>query len=166
MSELIKCCSYIDMLTALPDATNNLTLPCHEQRAGAATVYFEPQVYWTIEVRSFEAKIHKITLHYVSLVFFLWLRFYIVSSCSLKTDVFFLLLNEYIASIVLYLYTYIVLLAVHTNQKRFQCEIPKEKRAVLRERKEALCSPVKKRSMSEEGVGSKAQGQWLQRSEP
>jgi len=48
MSELIKCCSYIDMLTALPDATNNLTLPCHEQRAGAATVYFEPQVYWTI----------------------------------------------------------------------------------------------------------------------
>jgi len=25
------------MLTALPDATNDLTLPCHEQRAGAAT---------------------------------------------------------------------------------------------------------------------------------
>jgi len=28
---------YIDMLTALPDATNDLTLPCHEQWAGAAT---------------------------------------------------------------------------------------------------------------------------------
>ena len=25
------------MLTALPDATNDLTLPCHEQRTGAAT---------------------------------------------------------------------------------------------------------------------------------
>jgi len=25
------------MLTALPDAINDLTLPCHEQRAGAAT---------------------------------------------------------------------------------------------------------------------------------
>jgi len=25
------------MLTALPDATNDLNLPCHEQRAGAAT---------------------------------------------------------------------------------------------------------------------------------
>ncbi len=25
------------MLTALPDAANDLTLPCHEQRAGAAT---------------------------------------------------------------------------------------------------------------------------------
>src|SRR6218665_1925076 len=29
--------AYIDMLTALPDATNDLTLPCHEKRAGAAT---------------------------------------------------------------------------------------------------------------------------------
>jgi len=37
--------------------------------------------------------------------------------------------------IVLYLYIYIALLAVHTNQKRFQCERPREKRAVLRERK-------------------------------
>ena len=25
------------MLTGLPDATNDLTLPCHEQRAGATT---------------------------------------------------------------------------------------------------------------------------------
>jgi len=33
--------------------------------------------------------------------------------------------------IVLYLYVYIALLAVHTNQKRFQCERPREKRAVL-----------------------------------
>src|SRR6218665_2419820 len=40
--------------------------------------------------------------------------------------------------IVLYLYIYIVLLAVHTNKKSFQCERPKEKKAVLRERKEAL----------------------------
>src|SRR6218665_648933 len=40
--------------------------------------------------------------------------------------------------IVLYLCIYIALLAVHTNQKRFQCERPREKRAVLRERKEAL----------------------------
>ena len=46
--------------------------------------------------------------------------------------------------IVLYLYIYIALLAVHTNEKRFQCERPREKRAVLRERKEALGSPVNK----------------------
>src|SRR6218665_3458030 len=46
--------------------------------------------------------------------------------------------------IVLYLYIYIALLAVHTNQKRFQCGRPREKRAVLRERKEALGSPVNK----------------------
>src|SRR6218665_2625530 len=39
--------------------------------------------------------------------------------------------------IVLYLYIYIALLAVHTNQKRFQCERPREKKAVLRERKDA-----------------------------
>ena len=47
--------------------------------------------------------------------------------------------------IVLYLYIYIALLAVHTNQKRFQCERSREKRAVLRERKEAFDSPVKSR---------------------
>src|SRR6218665_2754671 len=46
--------------------------------------------------------------------------------------------------IVLYLYISIALLAVHTNQKRFQCQRPREKRAVLRERKEALGSPVNK----------------------
>src|SRR6218665_1121946 len=46
--------------------------------------------------------------------------------------------------IVLYLYIYIALLAVHTNQKRFQCKRPREKKAVLRERKEALGSPVNK----------------------
>src|SRR6218665_2382719 len=45
---------------------------------------------------------------------------------------------------VLYLYIYIALLEVHTNQKRFQCERPREKRAVLRERKEGLGSPVNK----------------------
>src|SRR6218665_1290870 len=38
--------------------------------------------------------------------------------------------------IVLYIYIYIALLAVHTNQKCFQCERPKEKRAaVLRGRR-------------------------------
>ena len=46
--------------------------------------------------------------------------------------------------IVLYLCIYIALLAVHTNQKGFQRERPREKRAVLRERKEALGSPVNK----------------------
>ena len=38
---------------------------------------------------------------------------------------------------IVYIYIYIALLEVHTNQKRFQCERPREKRAVLRERKEA-----------------------------
>ena len=33
--------------------------------------------------------------------------------------------------IVLYIYIYIALLAVRTNQKRFQCERPREKRAVM-----------------------------------
>jgi len=33
--------------------------------------------------------------------------------------------------IVLYLYIYIALLAVHTNQKRFQCERPREKCVLL-----------------------------------
>ena len=46
--------------------------------------------------------------------------------------------------IILYLYIYIALLAVHTDQKRLQCERPREKRAVWRERKEALGSPVNK----------------------
>ena len=46
--------------------------------------------------------------------------------------------------IVLYLYISIALLAVRTNQKRFQCERPREKRAVLRQRKEELGSPVNK----------------------
>jgi len=46
----------------------------------------------------------------------------------------------------LYIYIYIALLTVHTNKKRFHCERPgeKTKRAVLRERKEALGSPVNK----------------------
>src|SRR6218665_2198503 len=50
--------------------------------------------------------------------------------------------------IVLYLCICIALLEVHTNQKRFQCERPREKIAVLRERKEALCSPVNKSGSS------------------
>src|SRR6218665_2027413 len=54
--------------------------------------------------------------------------------------------------IVLYLHIYIALLTVLTNQKRFQCKRPREKRAVLRERKEALGSPVSKVDRVE-GVG-------------
>ena len=44
---------------------------------------------------------------------------------------------------------------MHTNQKRFQCQRPREKRAILRERKEALGSPVNKVDHVEEGVDSK-----------
>jgi len=44
--------------------------------------------------------------------------------------------------IVLYLYVYIALLAVHTNQKCFQCERLRKKREVLREQEEALGSLV------------------------
>jgi len=47
-------------------------------------------------------------------------------------------------AIVLYLCIYIALLEVHANQKRFQCKRPREKRAVLREQKEALGSLVSK----------------------
>src|SRR6218665_974519 len=54
-----------------------------------------------------------------------------------------------IVCIVLYLYIYIAPLAEHTNQKlisyvvslAFQCERPREKRAVLRKRKETLGLP-------------------------
>jgi len=35
MQHIIKCCLYIDMLTALYDATNDLAMACHKQRAGA-----------------------------------------------------------------------------------------------------------------------------------
>ena len=51
----------------------------------------------------------------------------------------------------LYLYIYIALLAEHTNQERFQCERPRDKRAVLRERKEAFGSPVNKVNRVEGG---------------
>ena len=52
----------------------------------------------------------------------------------------FLFITPIVCRIVLYcIHTfYIVLLAVHTNQKHFQCERPREKRAVLRERKEIV----------------------------
>jgi len=56
--------------------------------------------------------------------------------------------------IVLYLYIYIAPLAVHTNQKRFQCQRPREKTAVLREQKEALGSPVNK--------VDRVEGSWVQ----
>src|SRR6218665_1795669 len=59
---------------------------------------------------------------------------------------------------VVYLYIYIALHAVHTNQKHFQCKRPREKRAVLRERKEALGSPVSKVDRVE-GVGSRKRKQ-------
>ena len=38
------------MLTAFPDATNDLTLPCHEQRAGAATAYYLPMLYLCVSI--------------------------------------------------------------------------------------------------------------------
>jgi len=41
------------------------------------------------------------------------------------------------------MYLYIYIEHAYTNQKRFQSERPREKRAVLRERKEELGSPVK-----------------------
>ena len=44
--------------------------------------------------------------------------------------------------IAFYLYISIALFAAHNNQKRFQCERTREKRAVVIERKEALGSPV------------------------
>src|SRR6218665_981047 len=71
------------------------------------------------------------------------------STCSITSWILILmesimLLRSAIYCIVLYLYIYIALLEVHTNQKRFQCERPRKKRAVLRERKETLDSPVNK----------------------
>ena len=51
--------------------------------------------------------------------------------------------------IVLHLYIYIALLVVHTNQKLFQYERPREKRAVLRERKEPLGEPINKEARVE-----------------
>ena len=57
------------------------------------------------------------------------------------------------------MYIYIALLEVHTNQKRFKCERPREKRAVLRERKRHLAYQLIKLIVSKEGVGSKAQCQ-------
>src|SRR5688572_10380041 len=46
--------------------------------------------------------------------------------------------------IVLYLSIYIAPLTVHTNQRRSQCERPREKKEVFRQRKEALGPPVNK----------------------
>src|SRR6218665_2924419 len=66
-------------------------------------------------------------------------------------------------SIVLYPYIYIALLAVHTNQKRFQCKRPREKRAVLRERKEALGSPVNKVDRVEERSWFQSEGPMIAR---
>src|SRR6218665_3917405 len=39
-----------------------------------------------------------------------------------------------------YVVLYLALLTVHTNQKRLKCERPREKRPVLRERKEVTLS--------------------------
>ena len=63
------------------------------------------------------------------------LNFQTESNCSAEVIIL-------LYCIALYLYIYMALLAVLTNQKRFQCERPREKRAVLRERKEATGSPV------------------------
>jgi len=40
--------------------------------------------------------------------------------------------------VVLYLYIYIALLAVHTNQKRFQCERPREESSLERMKRGTL----------------------------
>ena len=59
----------------------------------------------------------------------------------------------------LYLCIFIALIEVHTNQKRFQCERPIEKRAVFRERKEALDTQV---NMVDHVEG----GSWFQSARP
>jgi len=61
--------------------------------------------------------------------------------------------------VVLYLYIYIAHLAVRTIHKRFQCKRPWEKRAVLREKKEALGLPVNK-------VDCVEGGSWFQSAGP
>src|SRR6218665_1964802 len=59
---------------------------------------------------------------------------FLVASPILVKSMFFLFRSFLtLYCIVLCLYIYIALLAVHTNQKRFQCERPREKRAVLSE---------------------------------
>src|SRR5688572_12789053 len=50
---------------------------------------------------------------------------------------------------VLYLSIYIAHLEGHTNQRRSQCERPREKKEVLRQRTEALCPPVNKQERVE-----------------
>ena len=63
--------------------------------------------------------------------------------------------------IVLYMYIYIALLTVHTNQKHAQFERPREKRTVLRERKEALGSTVSKMDRVEGGSRFQSAGPML-----
>src|SRR5688572_26766820 len=53
--------------------------------------------------------------------------------------------------IVLYISIYITPLAVHTNQRRSQCERPREKKEVLRQPKEAFGQPVNKEERIEGG---------------
>ena len=61
-----------------------------------------------------------------------------ILQCNLRTYLF----STFCVPLVLYLYIYIALFAVHTNHKRFQSERPREKRAVSRERNEAHGLPV------------------------
>ena len=65
----------------------------------------------------------------------------------------------------MHLYIYIALLAVHTMQKRFQCESPRGKRE---NEKRHLAHQLIKWIVLKEEVGSKAKGQEMQRlvSEP
>ena len=58
----------------------------------------------------------------------------------------------------MYLYIYIAPLTVHANQKNFQCERPREKRAVSRGGKEALGSPVNKVERAEGGSWFQSEG--------
>ena len=71
-----------------------------------------------------------------------WPKMRLVSQTTSRTQQKKKQKRTWVYCIVLYLYIYIALLAVHTNHKHFRCERPREKRAVLRERKEALGSPV------------------------
>ena len=69
----------------------------------------------------------------------------ISTTASVGQSIDWLVYELYCYCILLYLYIYLALHVVHTDEKRFQCERPREKRAVLREQKETLgSSPVNK----------------------
>ena len=85
-----------------------------------------------------------------------------------KHAVYAMAIGKIVAGIVLDRYIYIALPTLHNNQKHFQSKRPREYRAVLRERKQALVSPVNKVDRVVGGCWFQAQNQRLQRlvSEP